>query len=141
MTEQAITDRPFTAASFQAYMDEGKLMGSRNRETGEVFVPPRPIDPATHGEAMEWVELSGRGTLAAFTSVYIGTTAMIDAGYEQFAERFHPILDVFGDCGVRFALEVHPTEIAFDTASSMVVTVNKSPTSWPISSARGSSWL
>jgi sugar phosphate isomerase/epimerase len=39
---------------------------------------------------------------------------MIDAGYALFAERFNPILDVFGDCGVRFALEVHPTEIAFD---------------------------
>ena len=64
-------------------MDEGKLMGSRNRETGEVFVPPRPIDPKTHGEEMEWIELSGRGKLAAFTSVYIGTTAMIDAGYDR----------------------------------------------------------
>ena len=30
------------------------------------------------------------------------------------AERFNPILDVFAECGVRFALEVHPTEIAFD---------------------------
>lgn len=40
--------------------------------------------------------------------------ATIDAGYELFAERFQPILDVFGECGVRFALEVHPTEIAFD---------------------------
>ena len=40
--------------------------------------------------------------------------SMIDAGFEQFAERFNPILDVFGECGVRFALEVHPTEIAFD---------------------------
>ncbi len=39
---------------------------------------------------------------------------LIAAGYELFAERFHPILDVFGDCGVQFALEVHPTEIAFD---------------------------
>jgi sugar phosphate isomerase/epimerase len=39
---------------------------------------------------------------------------MIDAGYALFAERFNPILDVFADCGVRFALEVHPTEIAFD---------------------------
>ncbi|MHB1038372.1 MAG: sugar phosphate isomerase/epimerase family protein [Pirellulales bacterium] len=39
---------------------------------------------------------------------------MIDAGFERLAERFHPILDVFGECGVRFALEVHPTEIAFD---------------------------
>ena len=83
MTDQAITDRPFTVASFQAYMNEGKLMGSRNRETGEIFVPPRPIDPHTHGDDMEWVELSGRGTLAAFTSVYIGTSAMIDAGYDR----------------------------------------------------------
>ncbi len=84
MTEQTMTvERPFTAASFQAYMNEGKLMGSRNRETGEVFVPPRPIDPHTHSDEMEWVELSGRGTLAAFTSVYIGTSAMIDAGYDR----------------------------------------------------------
>ena len=40
--------------------------------------------------------------------------AMIDAGFELLAERFNPILDVFGECGVQFALEVHPTEIAFD---------------------------
>ncbi len=39
---------------------------------------------------------------------------MIDAGFALFAERFNPILDVYGECGVRFALEVHPTEIAFD---------------------------
>lgn len=39
---------------------------------------------------------------------------MIDRGFELLAERFNPILDVFAECGVRFALEVHPTEIAFD---------------------------
>ena len=44
--------------------------------------------------------------------------AMIDAGYELLAERWNPILDVFGECGVRFALEVHPTEIAFDIHSA-----------------------
>jgi sugar phosphate isomerase/epimerase len=38
----------------------------------------------------------------------------IEDGFKLFAERFNPILDVFGECGVRFALEVHPTEIAFD---------------------------
>ncbi len=38
----------------------------------------------------------------------------IDAGFELLAERFNPILDVFAECGVKFALEVHPTEIAFD---------------------------
>lgn len=40
--------------------------------------------------------------------------SMIEEGFELFAERWNPILDVFGECGVRFALEVHPTEIAFD---------------------------
>jgi sugar phosphate isomerase/epimerase len=40
--------------------------------------------------------------------------SMIDDGYQLFADRWNPILDVFGECGVQFALEVHPTEIAFD---------------------------
>ncbi|MEM9587768.1 MAG: sugar phosphate isomerase/epimerase family protein, partial [Planctomycetota bacterium] len=40
--------------------------------------------------------------------------SMIDAGFDLLAERFNPIMDVFGECGIRFALEVHPTEIAFD---------------------------
>jgi len=40
--------------------------------------------------------------------------ASIDGGFELLAERWNPILDVFGECGVKFALEVHPTEIAFD---------------------------
>ncbi len=42
------------------------------------------------------------------------TPEMIDDGFKLLAERFNPILDVFGECGVKFALEVHPTEIAFD---------------------------
>jgi sugar phosphate isomerase/epimerase len=46
------------------------------------------------------------------------TPQMIDDGYKLFAERFNPILDVFGECGVKFALEVHPTEIAFDLYSA-----------------------
>src|SRR5215207_6858430 len=38
----------------------------------------------------------------------------IEAGYRDFAERFDPVLDVFDAEGVLFALEVHPTEIAYD---------------------------
>ncbi len=43
---------------------------------------------------------------------------MIDAGYADFAKRFGPILDSFKKDGIKFALEVHPTEIAFDIASA-----------------------
>ncbi|HLJ53913.1 MAG TPA: sugar phosphate isomerase/epimerase family protein [Chthonomonadaceae bacterium] len=46
------------------------------------------------------------------------TPGQIDAGYALLAERWKPILDVFAECGVKFALEVHPTEIAFDVASA-----------------------
>ena len=46
------------------------------------------------------------------------TPASIDAGFADFAARFRPILDVFQQEGVRFALEVHPTEIAFDVSSA-----------------------
>ncbi|WP_026931457.1 sugar phosphate isomerase/epimerase family protein [Glycomyces tenuis] len=38
----------------------------------------------------------------------------IEAGYDDFAERWNPILDVFDEVGVRFAHEVHPSEIAYD---------------------------
>jgi sugar phosphate isomerase/epimerase len=40
--------------------------------------------------------------------------AEVQRGYERFAERWNPILDVFKQEGVRFGLEVHPTEIAYD---------------------------
>ena len=40
------------------------------------------------------------------------------AGFDDFARRFAPILDAYADAGVRFGLEVHPTEIAFDIASA-----------------------
>jgi len=38
----------------------------------------------------------------------------IEAGYRDFADRWNPILDVFDAEGVRWGLEVHPTEIAYD---------------------------
>lgn len=37
-----------------------------------------------------------------------------DQGWELFAERMNPVLDVFGQEGVRFAFEIHPTEIAYN---------------------------
>jgi sugar phosphate isomerase/epimerase len=44
--------------------------------------------------------------------------AMIEAGFLDFGQRWKPILDEFHRLGVKFALEVHPTEIAFDIASA-----------------------
>src|SRR5436190_13848324 len=50
-------------------------------------------------------------TVAMFPPV---PPTMIERGYADFAERWNPILDVFDEVGVRFAHEVHPSEIAYD---------------------------
>lgn len=53
--------------------------------------------------------------------------AMIDAGYKEFADRWNPILDVFDAEGVKFALEAHPAEIAYDiyTAEKTLDALNR----------------
>ena len=43
---------------------------------------------------------------------------MIEKGYKDFAKRWTPILNQYQKLGIKFALEVHPTEIAFDIASA-----------------------
>jgi sugar phosphate isomerase/epimerase len=65
----------------------------------------------------------GVSTVVGFTGSSIWYTlamfpptpeSMIERGYQDFADRWNPILDVFDAEGVRFAHEVHPTEIAYD---------------------------
>ena len=55
--------------------------------------------------------------------------AMIEDGYQDFADHWNPILDVFDECGVKFALEVHPGEIAYDfwTTQRAIEAVGRRP--------------
>ena len=57
------------------------------------------------------------------------TDEMIDAGYQEFADRWIPILDVFAEEGVKFALEAHPSEIAYDiyTAEKTLEALDQHP--------------
>jgi sugar phosphate isomerase/epimerase len=50
-------------------------------------------------------------TVAMFPPV---PPSMIESGYKDFADRWNPIMDVFDEVGVKFGLEVHPSEIAYD---------------------------
>ncbi len=58
------------------------------------------------------------------------TAAMVDAAYKEIVALWTPILDEFDACGVKFALEVHPTEIAFDyyTAARLLEEFGRRPT-------------
>lgn len=46
------------------------------------------------------------------------TEEMIENGFRQIYDLWVPILDVFKENGIKFALEVHPGEIAFDYYST-----------------------
>lgn len=52
---------------------------------------------------------------------------LVEAGWVDFKKRWEPILDVFAECGVRFAAEVHPSELAYDywTTRKMLETIDR----------------
>lgn len=80
MSDQTLV-RPFTVASFNQYLAEGKLMASHCVDCGNLHLPPRAICPHCHSTNLEWVETSGKGKLAGFTVVYIAPTFMVEQGY------------------------------------------------------------
>src|SRR5436309_5842785 len=55
---------------------------------------------------------------------------MIEDAFQEIVRLWTPIFDEFDACGVRFALEVHPTEIAFDfyTAERLLESFRHRPT-------------
>jgi uncharacterized OB-fold protein len=76
-------ERTFSDISFKRYLAEEKLMGSRCKQCAVLYVPPRPICIKCHGSDMEWIEMKGKGTLAAFTSISIGPGFMTEEGYNR----------------------------------------------------------
>ena len=79
-------ERPISTLSFNQFLNEEKLMGSKCKKCGGLFAPPRPICLECFSREMDWVELKGKGKLLTFTCVYVGPPWMIEQGYD----RQHP---------------------------------------------------
>ena len=73
----------FTGQSFYDRLGEQKLTGAKCESCGDLYVPPRPMCGNCFGDDMTLQEMSGTGTLVAFTTVHIAPTAMIEAGYDR----------------------------------------------------------
>lgn len=80
---EAVTIRPFSAASFDQYLSEHRLMAVKCTQCGGLYIPPRAICPTCHSESLEWVETNGRGKLSAFTVIYSGPTFMMEQGFDR----------------------------------------------------------
>jgi len=76
-------ERLFNDISYERFLNEDKLMGSRCRKCGSLSVPPRSICVKCYQSEMEWVAIKGKGKLVAFTSIAIGPPFMIREGYDR----------------------------------------------------------
>lgn len=77
---------PFNDISYERFLSEERLMGSRCRHCSTLFIPPRPVCIECYSSEMDWVEMKGKGKLAAFTCIAIGPPFMAKEGYD----RKHP---------------------------------------------------
>lgn len=114
----------------EAIWGDGDPEGVRQRAAEEVKDTARAAQrfyAKAPAAVKERLERNGRVVVNGFTGSSIWhllysfppvTPAMIEEGFADFARRWLPILDVFRECNAGFALEVHPTEIAFDIAST-----------------------
>lgn len=123
MSEVTTTVRPFSAAGFDQYIAEHKLMATRCVKCGGVYTPPRAICPKCQSDEMEWVELSGKGKLAAFTVIYSGPTFMIEQGFDRKNLYVSGIVEL--EEGTRISARITgvdpalPTEIKIGTPVSV----------------------
>jgi uncharacterized OB-fold protein len=123
MSEETTVLRPFSAAAFDQYIAEHKLMAARCTKCGGVYVPPRAICPKCQSEELEWVETSGKGKLAAFTVILSGPTFMIEQGYDRKNPYISGIVELAE--GTRISARItgldptKPTEIKIGTPLSV----------------------
>ena len=76
-------ERPFSDISYELFLNEERLMGSRCKACGAHYVPPRSVCINCYKPDMEWVEMQGKGKLAAFTCITIAPPFMIEQGYNR----------------------------------------------------------
>ncbi len=124
-----IDERHKSILSEEIYGD-GDPEGVRSRaaqEMKDTARAARRFFDAAPEAVKERLARSGRTVVNGFTGSSIWhllysfppiAPGQLEAGYEDFATRWRPILDVFAQVDVCFALEVHPTEIAFDIATA-----------------------
>ena len=119
MSEETTVVRPFSAAVFDQYIAEHKLMASRCTKCGGMYVPPRAICPKCQSEELEWVETSGKGKLAAFTVILSGPTFMIEQGFDRKNPYISGIVEL--EEGIRISARItgldasKPAEIKIGT--------------------------
>ncbi len=76
-------EKPFNDTSYEQFLKEWRIMGSKCKKCGTLALPPRPICISCFGTEMEWVQFSGTGRLSAFTSIVVAPPYMAKEGFNR----------------------------------------------------------
>jgi uncharacterized protein len=145
MTEQTLVDTlvypPRMTAFTQPFWDglrDGRFQTTRCRDCGHMTFPPKPVCPECWTSDLEWVALSGRGTLVSYTEVsaapamfaheapYTLCIVDLDEGVRCVSRILAPWDDLTPDARVRLSIResepVHLFEFVLDDAAVDEVT-------------------
>lgn len=93
---------------FISHLEEGKLMGTRCKQCGERFFPPRAHCYKCLSKDMEWFEVSGQGSLMSFSTLQYAPTGFTEDLPYTIALVDYGDYKVFG----RMDREIPPEELS-----------------------------
>ncbi len=98
-------EKHFSDISYEQFLSEEKLMGSRCKQCGAFYVPPRPICIKCYATEMEWVQTKGKGKLAAFTCIAVGPPFMMEEGYNRTRPYVSGVVELEEDARIVARIE------------------------------------
>jgi sugar phosphate isomerase/epimerase len=131
----ALSDHGLKAWAVAGHL-QGQCVADLWDPRADAFVPPECRGSAEKTRAwaiqeMKWVAQAAQNMGCKVVTGFTGspvwkyfysfpptTEQMIEDAFRQVVDLWTPIFDEFDRCGVRFALEVHPAELAFDTCTT-----------------------
>ncbi|NVM05214.1 MAG: Zn-ribbon domain-containing OB-fold protein [Candidatus Helarchaeota archaeon] len=114
-----MSEKPFTVQSYVDFLNEKKLMGTKCKDCGNIDLPPKSICSKCFKSNVEWTEVEGKGKLATFSAIHVGTTLMNKKGYSMKKPYLFGTIDL--DVGVSISShikgfdELNPEKIKFGT--------------------------
>ncbi|MFX0009557.1 MAG: Zn-ribbon domain-containing OB-fold protein [Candidatus Hermodarchaeota archaeon] len=76
-------EKEITIQNYLDFIQSKKLMGSKCKKCNALYVPPRKLCTTCNSTELEWIEMSGKGIIAAFSCIGVGTSYMVNKGYSM----------------------------------------------------------
>ena len=99
-----MSEKPYTVQSYVDFINQKKLMGTKCKDCNNIDLPPRAICGKCMSSNVDWIEVEGKGKLASFSAIHVGTTFMNNKGYSMKKPYLFGTIDL--DAGTSIAAHI-----------------------------------